>query len=193
MKDKLEIGCRDNKRARFTRMDIVPLKRIDIVHDMNDVPRPNDENTYEEIVLDDVLDHSNRSLGVLKVLNRVGDDGCIVIISVPHFLCDNMYTNPTHTTFFLSRSFNYFDKSLDYKYNFYLPDVNFKIRKVHISFREYFIHDGNKPFFNPLKWIGIEWLVNKFNRVYEKFFCWILPNGEIYYELKIVKTGPSIE
>jgi len=193
MKDKLEIGCGDNKRTGFTGMDIVPLEGTDIVHDMNDVPWPIEDNTYEEIVLDDVLEHSNNFLGVLKELYRVGDDGCIVKISVPHFSSDNMYTDPTHTTFFSSRSFNYFDKSLDYKYNFYLQDVNFKIRKVYISFREYFTHDGNKSFFNPLKWIGIEWLINKFSRIYEKFFCWILPAGEVYYELEIVKKRPSIE
>ena len=64
---------------------------------------------------------------------------------------------------------------------------------MHISFREHFTHDGNKPFFNPLKWIGFEWLINKFSRFYEKFFCWILPAGEIYYELEIVKKSKTIE
>lgn len=64
---------------------------------------------------------------------------------------------------------------------------NFKIKKVHLSFREYFTHDERKTFFNPFKWIGLEWLINKFSRIYERFFCWILPVGEIYYELEIVK------
>jgi len=193
MNKKLEIGCGDNKREGFTGMDIVPLVGIDIVHDMNEVPWPFEDNTFEEIVLDDVLEHSNNFLGVLKELYRVGNNGCIVKISVPHFSSDNMYTDPTHTTFFSSRSFNYFDKSLGYKHNFYLQDVNFKIKKVHLSFREYFTHDGNKPFFNPFKWIGMEWLINKFSRIYERFFCWIFPVGELYYELEIVKKRPSIE
>ncbi len=193
MNKKLEIGCGDNKRVGFTGMDIVPLKGIDIVHDMNDVPWPLNDNLFEEIVMDDVLEHSKNFLGVLKEIYRVGNDGCIIKISVPHFSSDNMYTDPTHTTFFSSRSFNYFDKSLGYKHSFYLQDVNFKIKKVHLSFREYFTHDGNKPFFNPFKWIGVEWLINKFSRVYERFFCWIFPVGEIYYELEIVKKKSSLE
>jgi len=193
MKDKLEIGCGDNKRIGFTGKDNVPIKGIDIEHDMNDIPWPFNDNLFEEIVLDDVLEHSNNFLGVLKELYRVGNDGCIVKISVPHFSSDNMYTDPTHTTFFSSRSFNYFDKALGYKHNFYIQDVNFKIKRVHLSFREYFTHDGNKPFFNPLKWIGLEWLINKCSRIYERFFCWILPAGEIYYELEIVKKRPLIE
>lgn len=28
---------------------------------------------------------------------------------------------------------------------------NFKIKKVHLSFREYFTHDERKTFFNPFK------------------------------------------
>ena len=45
----------------------------------------------------------------------------------------------------------------------------------------------------PLKSIGIEWFVNELSRVYKKFFCWIFPVGEIYYELEIVIKRPSIE
>jgi len=40
-----------------------------------------------------------------------------------------------------------------------------------------------------MKWIGLEWLINKFTRIYERFFYWIFPAGEIYYELEIVKIG----
>ena len=187
MSKKLEVGCGDQKREGYIGMDIVPLAGVEVVHDMNEMPWPLEDNTFEEIVLDDVLEHSNKFLGIIEEIYRVGKNSCIIKISVPHYSSDNMYTDPTHTTFFSSRSFNYFDKSLDYKHNFYLQDVNFKIKKVHISFREYFTHDGSKPFFNPFKWSGIEWLINKFSRVYEKFFCWILPASEIYYELEIVK------
>lgn len=104
-----------------------------------------------------------------------------------------MYSDPTHTIFFSSRSFNYFAKSLGYKHNFYIKDVDFKIKKVHLSFREYFIYNKKKPFFNPLKWIGLEWLINKFNRIYERFFCWMIPVREIYYELEIIKKRSHIE
>jgi hypothetical protein len=44
-----------------------------------------------------------------------------------------------------------------------------------------------------LKSFGIEWFVNEFSRVYNKFVCRILPTGDIYYELEIVIKRPSIE
>ena len=176
------VGCGDHKREEYIGMDIVPLAGIDVVHDMNKIPWPFAQSEYN-----DVQEHSNNFLGILEEIYRVGKNSCIIKISDPHYSSDNMYTDPTHTTFFSSRSFNYFDKSLGYKHNFYLQEVNFKIKKVHLSFREYYTHDGENPFFNPFKWIGLEWLINKFSRIYERFFCWILPVGEIYYELEIVK------
>ncbi len=187
MNKKLEVGCGDHKRKGYIGMDIVLLAGVDVIHDMNKIPWPFAQNEFDEIVFDDVLEHSNNFLGIIEEIYRVGKNSCIIKISVPHYSSDNMYTDPTHTTFFSSRSFNYFDKSLGFKHNFYLQNVNFKIKKVHLSFREYFTHDERKTFFNPLKWIGLEWLINKFSRIYERFFCWILPAGEIYYELEIVK------
>ena len=188
MKNKLEVGCGDNKRDGYMGMDIVQLPAVDVVHDMNIVPWPFGENSFEEIIFDDVLEHSKNFLGILSEVYRVSDSNAIIKISLPHFSSDNMYSDPTHTIFFSSRSFNYFDKSLNYKHSFYLQDVNFKIIKKHISFRQYFTHDDKRPFFNPFKWIGIEFLVNKYQRIYERFFCWILPAAELYFELKVIKN-----
>lgn len=188
MKNKLEVGCGDNKRDGYMGMDIVQLPAVDVVHDMNIVPWPFGENSFEEIIFDDVLEHSKNFLGILSEVYRVSDSNAIIKISLPHFSSDNMYSDPTHTIFFSSRSFNYFDKSLNYKHSFYLQDVNFKIIKKYISFRQYFTHDDKRPFFNPFKWIGIEFMVNKYQRIYERFFCWILPAAELYFELKVIKN-----
>ena len=168
-------------------MDIAPLDGVDITHDMNITPWLTTDSPFKEIVFDDVLEHSKNLLGILEKAYRIGKDGCVVKISVPHYSTDNMYTVPTNTTFFSSRIFNYFDKSLDYKYSFYFQDVKFIIDKAHLSFKEYFTYDGKKPVFNPFKWIRLEWLINKNSRNYERFFCRILPIGEIYYELRIKK------
>ncbi|HZW40388.1 MAG: class I SAM-dependent methyltransferase [Syntrophothermus sp.] len=183
---KLEVGCGANKRAGYLGMDIVPLEGVDVVYDMNTPDWPFAENTFSEIVFDDVLEHSRDFFTILKEIYRVAEDGAIIKISVPHFSCDNMYTDPTHTIFYSSRSFNFFDKSLNHKHSFYLPEVNFKIEKAYIAFREYFTHDGKKPF-NPLRIIGFEFMVNKFKRIYERFFCWILPAAELYFELRVIK------
>jgi hypothetical protein len=184
---KLDVGCGSRKRKGFVGMDIVSIPGVDIVHNMNVAPWPIENNSIEEIIFDDVLEHSKDFLSILSEVYRVSKNGCRVRISVPHFSSDNMYTDPTHTTFFSTRTFNYFDKSLNHKHGFYLSDVNFKILRAEIHFIEYFIHDSDSPKFNPYKLIGIQFLVNKFSRVYEKFFAWIFPAAELYFELEVVK------
>lgn len=79
---------------------------------MNDMPCPFEDNTYEEIVLDDLLEHSNNFLEILEEIYRVCKDSYKIKMSVPHYSSDIMYTDPTHTTFFSSRSFNYFVRHL---------------------------------------------------------------------------------
>jgi SAM-dependent methyltransferase len=187
MTNKLDVGCGDKKREGYTGMDVVSLPCVDIVHDMNLTPWPFTDSTFDEVIFDDVLEHSTNLLGILSEVFRVAKPGAIIKISTPHFSSDNMYSDPTHTTFFSSRSFNYFDKSLAYKHSFYLKDVDFRIIKCHISFREYFTYSGKRPLFNPLKWFGIEFLVNKNKRIYERLFCWILPAAELYFELTVIK------
>ena len=183
----LDVGCGSRKRGEFTGMDIISMDGVDIVHDMNIAPWPILDNSVEVMIFDDVLEHSKDFLTILKEVYRVSTNGCIVKIAVPHFSSDNMYTDPTHTTFFSSRSFDYFDKSKNHKHGFYLSEVNFKVTKAQIHFVEYFIHDTAKKKFNPFKYLGIEYLVNTFPRIYERFFAWILPAGELYFELKVVK------
>jgi hypothetical protein len=184
---KLDVGCGSRKRTGYIGMDVVALPSVNIVHNMNIAPWPINDNEVEEMVFDDVLEHSKDFLTILSEVYRVAKNGCIVRISVPHFSSDNMYTDPTHTTFFSTRSFNYFDKSLNHKHGFYLSNVDFKIRKAEIHFREYFIHDLDKRKFNPYQILGIEYLVNKIPRIYEKFFTWIFPAAELYFELEVVK------
>ena len=187
MDKKLEVGCGDNKREGYLGMDMVKLDGVDVVHDMNISPWPFDDNTFNEIIFDDVLEHSKNFLGILSEVYRVSAPNATIKISLPHYSSDNMYSDPTHTIFFSSRSFNYFDKSQNYKHSFYLGNVNFKVLKRYIAFREYFTHNNKRPFFNPFKWLGIEFLVNRFQRIYERFFCWIIPAAELYFELKVIK------
>lgn len=186
---KLEVGCGNKKRNGYLGMDLINLEGVDVVHNMNNVPWPFHENQFDEIVFDDVLEHSHDILSIISEVYRIASNNCIVKISVPHFSSDNMYTDPTHKVFFSSRSFNYFDKQMNHKHSFYLSGVNLKVNRAEIHFREYFLHENEKQKFNPSKYMGIEFLANKFNRVYERFFAWIFPASELYFELEVLKEN----
>jgi predicted SAM-dependent methyltransferase len=116
--EKLDVGCGSRKRKGYIGMDIVAIPGVDIVHNMNISPWPIETGVVSEIIFDDVLEHSKEFLTILSEVYRISKNQCIVKISVPHFSSDNMYTDPTHTVFFSTRSFNYFDKSRNHKHGF---------------------------------------------------------------------------
>ena len=184
---KLDVGCGSRKRTGFVGMDVVSIPGVDLVHDMNVSPWPIQDNVVNEIIFDDVLEHSQDFLLILSEVYRIGKPGCVVKIAVPHFSSDNMYTDPTHTRFFSQRSFNYFDKSQNHKHGFYLSDVNFKVQRAEIHFAEYFIHDLASKKFNLTKILGLQFIVNKFPRIYERYLAWIYPASELYFEILVVK------
>jgi len=108
----MEVGCGDRKRKGYIGMDIVLLAGVGVVPDMNKIPWPFAQSEFDEIYFDDVLEHSNNFLEIIEEIYRVSKNSCIIKISVPHYSSDNMCTDPTHTTFFSSRSFNYFVRYL---------------------------------------------------------------------------------
>jgi SAM-dependent methyltransferase len=186
--NKLDVGCGERKYPGHIGMDIVAIDGVDIVHNIDNKPWPFKDNTFDEVIMDDILEHSTDILVVLSELYRISRPNALIRISVPHFSSDNMYSDPTHRVFFSSRSFNYFDKSISYKHGHYLPFVNFHILKVFLSFREILQRNKEVMPFNPFKFIGIEWLINRNKRLYERFFAWLLPCAEIYFELRVIKS-----
>lgn len=183
---KIDVGCGSRKRKGYIGSDIIKLPSVDIVFDMNIKHWPFRNNTFDEIIFDDVLEHSKDIITTLEEAYRVAKNRAIIKISVPHFSSDNMYTDPTHKVFFSSRSFNYFDKSYPNRY-IYSPSINLKVIRKYISFGEYFIYDYKNAKFNLLKITGLEYLINKMQRIYEKFFSWIFPASELYFELEVIK------
>jgi 2-polyprenyl-3-methyl-5-hydroxy-6-metoxy-1,4-benzoquinol methylase len=186
----LDVGCGERKKnipnAVIVGVDKFDFPGVDVVHDLNRFPFPFPDNEFDEIICDDVLEHLDDIIAVMEELWRIGKPGGILKISTPHFSSDNYFTDPTHKHPFSSRSFDFFDSAYaDKVHQFYTP-ARFHIRKKLIGFSE-IVASGKKHYLNPYKLLGIQWLVNKFPRVYEKFFAFILPATELYFELQIVK------
>jgi len=186
----LDLGCGERKKhipgATVIGIDKFKLSGVDIVHDLNNFPYLFSENEFDEIICDDVLEHLDDVVKVMEELWRIGKPGGVIKISVPHFSSDNYFTDLTHKHPFSSRSFDFFDPAYAGKVHQFYSLVKFRIRKKIISFGEV-LRSGRKHFPNLHKIFGIQWLVNKFPRVYEKFFAFIFPATELYFELVILK------
>src|SRR5437667_5581712 len=105
----LDIGCGQSKTPGATGIDILPGNGVDIVHDLNKLPWPIEDNRFEQVVCSHVLEHLNDLVGTLNEIHRVSRNGARVEIITPHFSSLNSWEDPTHTRHFALRSFQFFD------------------------------------------------------------------------------------
>ena len=185
----LDVGCGQNKVKGSIGIDRLLMKNVDVVHELDKFPWPFHDDFFDRIIFKHSIAHLDNLLQVMEEVHRIGKSNATVECITPHFSCDNYYTDPTHKHPMGYRSMYYVcDNIVDWKYKY--TDVNFLLLDTYISFGEYMIdfnHDEAKKRFNLHYFLGIEFLVNKFPRIYEKFFCFIFPANTVYFKLKIKK------
>ena len=169
---KLNLGCGDDTKEGYVNLDLVNLKGVDVVWDINKFPWPFKANTFDEIYSSHVLEHVQDLVAVMSELKRVGKNGGIINLRVPHFSCGVSYRDPTHKRLFSYFTYDYFTDKCFYN----LP--KFKINKRRLNFTRISFTFLN-PIFNPI--------ININPAIYERFFCWIFPSAEVILELGIEK------
>jgi SAM-dependent methyltransferase len=122
---KLNLGCGNDVKKGWVNLDVIKMPGVDVVHDLNRTPWPFSAGEFDEVLCQDVLEHVDDLLTVLKEIHRVLKPGGIARIRVPHFTSAIAYNDPTHKRFFAWNSFEYFEKGKPY--HFY---VDFSFRQV---------------------------------------------------------------
>lgn len=176
----LDIGCGRKKQAGAVGLDCIPLPGVDVVHDLNIFPYPFENEEFDSVIARHSLQHMDNIIAVMEEIHRIARSGANIFIYVPHYASDNYNTDPTHKTHFGYRSMNYFVDNLDFHYNFY-TSKRFILRDRYMS---YVSVDSTMSIRNPFWWLGLEMVVNKFPRIYERFFVYWLPVSEIYFNLE---------
>lgn len=175
----LDVGCGNNKTLGCIGIDVVSLRSVDIVHDLETFPWPIPDNEYDRIITNHYLEHCGDIVRTLEEIHRITKPGGEVIIRVPHYASDNFHTDLTHRTSFGWRSFDHFSINGSVEYNYYTR-FKFEILEREIRF-------VGPEKFDPFKLTGIKFFANKFPRIYERFFVYWLPPSEIYFRLKVHK------
>lgn len=112
---RLNIGCGKDIKKDWINLDIVKNKGIDIVHDLNDLPLPFDNNTFDYILCQDILEHVN-FVPLINEIHRMLKQKGKLEIRVPHFTSKLNFEDPTHKYQFSIRTFDYFIKNDFFKY-----------------------------------------------------------------------------
>ncbi len=82
--------------------------QTDVRHDLNQRPYPFPDDSFDEIYAWNVIEHLDDVIGTMHEIHRIGTDGCVVHIRVPHFRSACLYEDLTHRRGFAWRSFDIF-------------------------------------------------------------------------------------
>ncbi|MCX5749182.1 MAG: methyltransferase domain-containing protein [Candidatus Saganbacteria bacterium] len=107
-KIRLNIGCGNDIRPGYINCDKVAIEGVDKAVDL-DARLPFEDNSVNEIVLIDVLEHVQDFIGSMEELCRILEKNGRLIIQVPYWNSWCAVADPTHRRGFHEKVFNFFD------------------------------------------------------------------------------------
>lgn len=171
----LDVGCGRSKSPGAIGIDrraepgIDPNNLRDINHDLTQFPWPIEDNSFDLIICQHVIEHLPDTVKTMEELNRIVRPGGKIFMETPHYTWFEAFRHYEHFHYFSFQAFDYFLKG----------------NKVYKTAFEY-LEKG--IFFDDLtNCLGIAWLANKFPRLYEKRFAFIFPATSFYVTFGVNK------
>jgi SAM-dependent methyltransferase len=167
----LDIGCGSAKTPGAVGMDISAETDADIVHDLDEFPYPIEDGSFDQILLQDVIEHVREPIRVFEELHRIARPGARIQLRTPHFSSVLAYGDPTHRHYFSRLAI----ESLAEPRFAHYTDVRFRL--IHISL----------DLWLPFRMIGLERLANRIPSLYEKYLAFRFPTMNIRAEFEALK------
>ena len=124
-KRQLIIGCGNNPSGNAVNHDITKHRpEVDVVWDLNDLPWPWPDNSFDAMNAWSVLEHLHHDLMTsMNELWRIGAPGCTLSVKLPYWRSEMSYNDPTHHWVYGINIFDQFDPSTKRgsEYAFYTP------------------------------------------------------------------------
>jgi len=173
---KLHLGCGNDYKKGYVNCDISAEVNPDKVVDL-EKKLPFKDDSVTEVLANHVFEHVQSLVPLMHELYRVCKKNSKIIIRTPFYSAWGQFNDPTHVRFFTPWTFNYFEKG-NYSHEVGANKDMFKVEKVKINFG---IGSSSKLnfLFNPI--------INFNHRIYCRFFAFIFPSAEMYYELRTMK------
>lgn len=97
---KLNPGCGDTQPKGWVNVNKYANFSPDLVHDLEIIPWPFEESSYDEVNLIHVLEHlghdSDTFVAIMQELYRIAKAGAKIQVNVPHPRHDDFLNDPTH-------------------------------------------------------------------------------------------------
>jgi hypothetical protein len=122
---KLDIASGQNKQEGFTGIDLMPGS--DIVHDLNIYPWPIEDESVDEIVCNNYVEHVKDFISFMDEIHRIMKVGTKCTIVAPYYSSIRAWQDPTHVRAISEASFLYCNKKWreDNKIEHYLMKCDF--------------------------------------------------------------------
>ena len=178
----LNLGCGTAKRnfpeaaqsSEIIGVDISRNSEADILHDLDVVPWPFDPDSFDLIIMQDIIEHLEDVPATMNEVWRIARHGCIVRIRTPHYASYYAYNDPTHKRFF---GLYAFDRFLFESPNDLYATGRFLLVRRSILF--------------PKLWriTGVCLLANKFPKRWEQLFAFIFRPENLEFKFKAIKES----
>jgi SAM-dependent methyltransferase len=166
----LDVGCGAKKWPGATGLDISPDTDADVVHDLNAFPYPFEDNAFDQILMQDVIEHLAEPIRVMDELHRIARPGARIQLRTPHFSSMLAYSDPTHTHYFSAEAIRTLAEP---RFSHYTA-VRMKV--VHVTIDLWF----------PFRILGIGALARRWPIQYESYLAFRFPAMNIRAEFEVV-------
>lgn len=167
----LDLGCGQKKFPGAVGVDISADTDADVVHDLDVFPYPLEDDSFDQILMQDVIEHVREPYAVMGELHRIGRPGARVHLRTPHFSSVLAYSDPTHRHAFGAEAI----RGLAQPGFSHYTQVRFRV--VHVTL----------DLWTPFRLIGIEKLANTRTDLYERYLAFRFPAMNIRAELEVLK------
>lgn len=139
---KLNLGAGNDIRAGYINHDLVALPGIDVVHDLNSYPWPWPDESVDEVIARDLLEHLDDFMAAMEELHRILKPDGLARVKVPYWNSWCRHADPTHKRGFHELTFQFFNPDSAYcKERHYYSNARFYILDevfVLVPFSPYF-------------------------------------------------------
>ncbi len=110
---KCNFGCGYDIKEGWDNADVVErTKGINLIFDFNKIPYPIEDNTYDYVLAEQILEHLFEPQKVLYELHRICKKNAIIRVGVPYYNNKSSYTQMEHKIHFSDMSFITLDKEM---------------------------------------------------------------------------------
>ncbi len=130
---KLNLGSGQYAKEGYVNIDWQASSNPDVVHNLNTLPYPFEDNTFDAVEASHVLEHLDRPFDVMQELHRVLKPGGVAHIKVPHF--SRGFTHAEHEHGFDLTFPLYFNKGVK---NSGYHGFEFELKKMELHWMAFF-------------------------------------------------------